>query len=398
MRRSSMLLSILLSFLTLSTHAGRTKDFRCGDATHCVIPYDSEGNQNGTEVCYEDDSKKIKIREVSWKEGKREGIARCFEKNKLSLEAVYQNDVLHGLFVGINDDANGDRVTLMENGEEAGLSFSIKEGKISSVHYCLIGDTPEREAILSCEDKDYGKYNSLLAAWKKEELAKNKIAAAKEAKRQNGPQESRYPSGKIRSKWTNLNGEIHGKFLSFTESGKVKVDCEYVKGKAEGLCLEYDDEGRLEKKETWKDRKLVRQETFYDNGKPERMTVKEADRKFCTTDYYETGVKMTSWCSLENYRWSWYGTRDGAYTEWDTEGNVSLRGNYENGRRTGIWEYYDGKEVSSELTYEKGNLIKMIDYIRTPPHHRMVREYFPDGSLKNESRLEGLSGNQKHMI
>jgi len=398
MRRSSMLLSILLSLLTLTTFAGRERDFHCGNASHCVIPYDAEGNQDGTEVCYEDESKKLKIREVTWKNGKREGPARCFEKGKLSLEAGYRNDVLHGPFVEINDDSNGDRVTLMENGEETGLSFSVKDNKISSVHFCLIGDTPERDAILSCGEKDYGKYNTLLSTWKKEELARNKVAAAKEAKRLNGPQESKYSSGKIRSKWTNVNGSIHGKFQSFSENGKIKVDCNYSHGKMDGLCLEYDDEGRLDTRETWKNGKLAKEEIFFDNGNPARTSVREDNKKTCHVEYFENGKKLAEWCAFQSFSYRSYGKHDGPYLQWDETGDLSIRGNFENGKRTGTWEYFIDKEVRSELFFENGNLSKTIDYIRTPPQHRMVREYFPDGSLKNETRLEGLEGNQKHLI
>lgn len=393
-----MLLPILLSLITVSAHAGRTKDFQCGNAYSCVIPYDSEGNQNGTESCYTDDSKSILVREVSWKNGKREGVARCFKEKKLSVEAIFKNDALNGPFLEIDYDASGDRVTLMENGEEVGLSFSLKGGRVSSVNYCLVGGTPEFDAVFSCADRDYGKYNTLLATWKKEELQKNKIAAAKEAKRRNGPQESKYPSGKIRSKWTTLDGEIHGKFLGYTEAGKVKTDCEYKNGNLEGVCLAYDDEGRLDKKETWKNRKLIKEERFYDNGNPERVSTQEGDKKFCHTDFYENGKKMTAWCTTERNVWSWYGQQEGSYTQWDYDGSISVKGNFKNGLRVGLWEYFDGKDIRSELTYEKGNLMKSVDYERKPPQHRIVREYFPDGSLKNETRFEGLEGNQKQLI
>ena len=391
MRKSSMLLSILLSFLTLSADAGRTKDLTCGYIRDCVIPYNSEGNQNGTETCYEDDSRKVKIREITWKDGQREGKARCFDKNQMSKEVTYKNDIMNGPFVEYNYDSNGDRVTLMENGEEAGLSFSVSKGKVSAVHYCLVSGNPERGAILSCSEKDYGSFNPLLKSWMKEEKERNKLATGKEEKRRNGPQESRYSSGKLRSKWNHVDGSIHGKFLSYTEAGILKTDCEYKNGKLEGICLGYDDDGRLDKKETWKDRKLVKEETFFDNGNPEQVMVMEGDKKFCYITYYDNKQKMSEWCEAQRHR-------EGPYTQWDSEGNLYFQGNFEKGFRTGTWEYYDGKEISSEHVYEKGILVKSIDYLRTPPQHRIVREYFPDGSIKKETRLEGLLGNQKHLI
>ncbi|MES2525540.1 MAG: hypothetical protein V4598_00575 [Bdellovibrionota bacterium] len=391
------MLLLLLNFLLPLSFAGHSFDLPC-DAFSCVIPYDKEGNQNGTEVCYEDETRVEKIREITWKDGKREGLARCWKKGKQTFEATYRNDVLNGLYIDFDDDSNGDRVVLLENNEETGLSFSVKNGKVTDLNHCIVGGTRVFDATLSCDDKDYGRFNAPLAVYKKEMLEKNKAAAAKEAKRQNGPQESKYSSGQIRAKWTNVNGNIHGKFLSYRENGKVQNDCEYKNGKEHGTCLIYDDEGRLDKREQWDNGKKTDMEEFYDNGKPERMSKNAGPGRSCITEYYDTGVKSGEWCGLQDRYWSWWVKRDGPHKIWHENGEIYSQGNYVNGEEEGLFTYHIGNVLERELTYEKGRLMKSIEYHNDPPQHRMVREYFPDGSVKSESKLEGLKGDGKKMI
>lgn len=391
------MLLLLLNFILPISFAAQTHDLPC-DAEACVIPYDSEGTQNGTEVCYSDENRSEKIREINWKDGKREGPARCWKKGKVTFDAFYKNDALNGIYIDYDYDSNGDRVWYLENYQETGLSFSVKNGKVTALHYCVIGGTPVFDAALSCETPDYGRFNQPLADYKKEVLLKNKAAAAKEAKRQNGPQETKYSSGKIRAKWTNVNGNMHGKFLSYSENGKVQTDCEYKNGKEHGNCLTYDEEGRLDKREVWADGDKNSVEEFYDNGKPERLYKVVSKTRSCITQYYDSGVKSGEWCGSPDRYYFRYVRYDGPYKSWDTEGNLFVEGNYENGEEVGVFTHYDGKIVDREMTYEKGKLLKSVDYINSPPQHRIVREYFPDGSLKSESRLEGISGDKKKLI
>ena len=391
------MLFLLLNLILPFSFAANTHDFSC-DADACVIPYDKEGNQDGTEICYADETRAEKLKEITWKDGKREGPARCWNKGKPSFEANYQNDVLNGIYVDFDDDSNGDRVVYLENNEEAGLSFSVINWKVTAFHYCVIGGTPVFDATLSCEQKDYGKYNPLIAAFKKDTLEKNKAAAAKEAKRMNGPQESKYSSGKIRAKWTNVNGDIHGKFLSYRENGKVHNDCEYKNGKENGTCLSYDEEGRLDKREQFDNGKKTSVEEFYDNGKPQRVSKNETAGKDCITEYYDTGVKSGEWCGFQDRYWGWWVKRDGPYKQWDQNGDLYVEGNYVNGEEEGVFTYLNGKLLEREMTYVKGRLTKSIDFHNEPPQHRVVREYFPDGSVKTESRLEGLKGDGKKHI
>ncbi len=390
-----MLLPILLSFFSLFAEA-RTKDFQCG-GNDCVIPYDTEGNQNGIEICYTDENRTEKIREVTWKNGKRDGIARCYRQKKLKVEAMFRDDALNGPFVEFDDDSNGDRVALMENNQEVGMSFSVKDGKVSGTHFCLVGEDAEFQAILSCKERDYGKYTPLLAIWKKEELERRKKASALEAKRLNGPQESKYGSGQLKAKWTNLDGDIHGKFLAYRENGALKSDCEYKKGREDGPCLEYDEEKRLDKRTTYLQGKVIKEELFFDNGKPERVTTKSGEKKYCTVEYYDTGIKSDFYCVLDHFR-RWYGTYDGDYESWYADGTISLKGAYLAGKPVGTWDHYIDKLLSYQQFYEAGNLVKSIEYVRSPPMHRVVREFFPDGSVKNEQKLEGLEGDKPRII
>lgn len=395
---------LLLLSLSLPVFAGQVHDLPC-DADICSIPYDKEGNQNGMETCYEDETKAKVVRELFWKDGAREGTAKCWRNGKLKFEAEYKNDALNGLFIEYDYDSTGDRVSLLQNGEETGLNFRVKNGKVIRVDSCVIDGVPAFEAALSCAPKDYGKFNGALAIWKKEELAKNRQAAAKEAKRLNGPQESKYASGQIRAKWNHKDGEIEGKFLSYFESGKIQTDCEYKNGKHEGPCLEYDQEGRLDKREMYSAGKLTKAETFFDNGKPKEVITYGDQGRSCVVEYFDSGIKSRSGCYLEKnhygyyYYYSWRShSPDGEYQSWYDNGDLLEKGQYKDGKRIGKWESYADKELDGEYFYENGVLVKTVEYYRKAPQYRMVREYMPDGSLRNETRLEGLSGDRPKVI
>lgn len=384
---------LLLLLSLIFTPAWSAYDLPC-DADACVIPYDSEGTQNGVEICYNDETKSEKVIERNWKDGRREGPVRCWEKGKPAFEANYKNDVLQGVYVDYDYDSTGARVTYLENNEEAGLTFSVKDGKVTRLHYCMIGGTQSHEDVLSCETGDLGKFAKPVAEFRAEELKKNKLAAAAEAKRRNGPQESKYRDGKIKAKWTNVDGRIHGKFESFFENGKIQSDCSYKNGKEDGLCLTYDSEGRLDKKETWMNGKVAVTEIFFDNGKTESVTDTKSGRA-CVISYYDTGVKNSEYCSSSDRWWMIY---EGPYKYWSQDGELIVDGTYEKEQRTGKWNYYSDKQIERELIYEKDSLVKSTDYFYNVPQHRIVREYFPDGSVKTESRLEGLEGDGKKMI
>ena len=136
---------------------------------------------------------------------------------------------------------------------------------------------------------------------------------------------------------------------------------------------------------------------FYDNGKPEKVSRSEGKKK-CITEYYDSGIKSGEWCGFHENYWYWYVRYDGPYKAWNSDGELYLTGNYVNGRESGVFTYYEGKLPEREMTYENGRLLKSVDYINYVPQHRIVREYFPDGSFKSESRLEGLEGNNKKLI
>ena len=393
------MLLLLLSLTGLAFADAEIFDLPCG-AEICSIPYDREGNQNGTETCYSDEGRTKVIRELNWKDGRREGTVRCWRDGKKTFEAQYQNDALNGPYVQFNYDSNGDRVRLLEGNHEVGLSFSVKNGQVSKVHYCVMNGEPMPEARLNCEERDYGPYRSLVSSWLKEETLRLKTTAAQEAQRLNGPQESKDRDGKLRAKWTNVKGEIQGKYLAFGKAGNVVLDCEYAAGKKNGPCVEFDEEGGLDKRASWAQGKLQKEEVFFDNGVPEKILDHTAKEGICVTEFFETGKKFREYCQPQgryassSWRWSSY---EGKYLEWDADGSVAIRGQFLKGKRDGNWEYYCKKDVCREELYQGGALIRSTHYTDSPPG-RLIREYFPDGTLKSEKEFEGRTGNQQRMI
>jgi antitoxin component YwqK of YwqJK toxin-antitoxin module len=367
-----------------------------------MIPYDKEGTQDGIEVCYADETKTTVTREITWKRGKREGAAKCWQNGKLRLEAEYRDDALTGILILHDYDAAGTRVHLLENGEEKGMVFRMSDGKVTRVDYCVINGVPTFEHVLSCPVQDYGRYSAPLAAWKKREQERNHTLAKESARLLNGPQQAKYPSGKLRAKWTNRDGQIHGKFTGFFETGKVKLDCEYVNGKFHGTCQEYDPSEKLLRRETWVSGELTKLERFYHNGKPQETVTRVTPDRHCLDTYYDSGTKSQSLCfkdkskglSREAFPWRWR-PLDGPFQSWDPRGDLSETGQFMNGKPVGKWEYFTGNRLERESFYEQGNLVRTIDH---GPGFRTLREYFADGSLKLEKRLEGQSGSKEKLI
>lgn len=371
-------------------------DFRC-DSSYCEIPYNSEAKQDGLEICYKEKDKKEKIKEVTWKNGIREGAIRCYQNGKLKREAFNTNDKLNGIYQEHDYDSRGTMVVLLKNNVMDGYQFHVKDNKLQDMAWCYRDGKALDKMTSSCNDEDYGPFKKLVADFKKEESIKLARQSEENSKRLNGPQIQNYRSGKKRAIFTNVDGKINGKYNFFSEEGVLLEDCNYKKDKKDGECLSYDKEGRLDKKAIFNDGILVKEDSFFDNGKlSETLEVIEKN-KSCFKTFYDTGARASSYCSIGR-GYGWGSDYDGKFETWYENGQLSTTGSYEKGKMIGTWETFNyNGDLIDKSEYVKGTLTKSVSFrferlkenVVFPEKFRLIREYFPDGSIKNETELPG---------
>lgn len=380
------LLIVLSITFSLTAWGQRSAEFHC-DARDCVIPYDSEGFQNGLEICYTRSEKKEKIKEVSWVKGKRQGPAKCFKNDRISTEANYENDELSGLFIEHNYDSNGDKIHLVKNGLLDGPEFSVNaEGKVTVARLCYDKGFQQDLTVTNCQGYPLGKFQEPMNQWITSEKQKIKDLAQK----MDGPQVTKHSNGKVKATYTMNSGKLDGRYQRFNQSGILVSDCLYKHDKLHGPCLTFADDGRKKAETTFDMNKMTSEDLFFDNGKFSQKTTRKDPQTLCRTEFSDNGMKVLEYCFMEYGR-----SRQGPYTAWETDGKKYLEGIYVDGKRIGEWKSYWKGQLSQVTVYQKDILTSTMDYIYEGVPHRIFREYFPDGSIKKEERYEGLEGSAK---
>ena len=374
----------LLLFLFFS-HA-QAEGFFCR-TTACVIPYDSQGIQNGMETCYASTDKKEKTKEVTWKNGQRAGPARCFENGKLRVEVNYKENKLEGLRVDFAADSTGDRYTRYVGGRQVGFVYSVDEKGSISFRGCWRDDHADELAERECATGDYGKYTkSVLAEFHRRKADASALAKA-EGARLNGPQTEKYSNGQTKARYTTQEGRRIGLSEEFWDNGKKALEEHYdSQGRLDGTISEWSQEGNLKRTAIYQSGSMVSESAFLDNGRLAFLKVwqgKGFDRAPCVTYFYENGKKRLSECRAPSL--GYYQPLDGDYVNWNEDGSEAIRGRYHSGRREGTWKYFDEGRLSQEEFFDKDILVRTIEYRgRT----KTTREYFPDGSIKSQKQTE----------
>jgi antitoxin component YwqK of YwqJK toxin-antitoxin module len=121
-----------------------------------------------------------------------------------------------------------------------------------------------------------------------------------------------YQKAGVKAMEMDLKGDVqHGTWRSFHPNGKVRDSCSKMEGLTQGLLFNYDDQGKLLRKERYKD------------GKQEGIT----------EVYYKEGPKQ----SETGYR---AGMRHGGFAAWALNGSVVTRGSYSMGVPSGVWQEF----------------------------------------------------------
>ena len=145
--------------------------------------------------------------------------------------------------------------------------------------------------------------------------------------------------------------------------------------KREGLWKFFDDKGKLEKTEYWKDgEKLTFKVSVEDGHKTEWYENKEGKQEGPSTIWHPNGQKLAEgnykeW--KEDGLWTYWhengqkkeegnwkdGRMDGPWTAWHENGQKLAEGNYKDGKEDGLWTYWhENGQKKEEGNYKNGRM------------------------------------------
>jgi hypothetical protein len=141
-------------------------------------------------------------------------------------------------------------------------------------------------------------------------------------------------------------GRWQGPLRDYYRNGKVQMKGSYIDSKKDGIFLYYSDHNTYTSAGRYvNDQAVGRWETFYDNG---QLKTEE----FYGEDYF---VK-TIWDSLGNVMVS---EGNGTYQQYHDNGQLAEKGNYEEGKKQGIWQgWHRNGAVYFEEYFSEGRLVR----------------------------------------
>lgn len=395
----------------------------------------AEGNRKNFELdsiwSFYDESGKTTL-QISYLNGKKEGIRRTFRENEL-VEENFSNDVKQGLTITYFPDGKIMRTVNFENGLENGLAKEyLPDGTVITLIEYRRGFVVDRENI-NRRDKNRLKQGR----WK-----------------------FFYPDGKVKTEGIYRDDKRNGYFKEYDEkgmltdvgkyvndvrqeeapelvkldvrtdyypTGKVKTVASYKGNTPEGIRRDYAENGQVISAFTYRNGKIVGEGIIDDEGiKDGPWKEFYNDGQLLSEGSYRNGKRIGKWRfyhpngNLEqegNYNnqgnadgaWNWFyddnsllreetylnGKSDGIFTEYDETGKIIIQGEYMDGLEEGLWKYllgdhreegtYRGGMRNGEWKYffDDGKLAFQGSFIDDNPNGRHIW-FWPDGKKKDE--------------
>jgi antitoxin component YwqK of YwqJK toxin-antitoxin module len=395
----------------------------------------AEGNRKNFELdsiwSFYDESGKTTL-QISYLNGKKEGIRRTFRENEL-VEENFSNDVKQGLTITYFPDGKIMRTVNFENGLENGLAKEyLPDGTVITLIEYRRGFVVDRENI-NRRDKNRLKQGR----WK-----------------------FFYPDGKVKTEGIYRDDKRNGYFKEYDDkgmltdvgkyvndvrqeeapelvkldvrtdyypTGKVKTVASYKGNTPEGIRRDYAENGQVISAFTYRNGKIVGEGIIDDEGiKDGPWKEFYNDGQLLSEGSYRNGKRIGKWRfyhpngNLEqegNYNnqgnadgaWNWFyddnsllreetylnGKSDGIFTEYDETGKIIIQGEYMDGLEEGVWKYllgdhreegtYRGGMRNGEWKYffDDGKLAFQGSFIDDNPNGRHIW-FWPDGKKKDE--------------
>jgi uncharacterized protein len=395
----------------------------------------AEGNRKNFELdsiwSFYDESGKTTL-QISYLNGKKEGIRRTFRENEM-VEESFSNDVKQGLTITYFPDGKIMRTVNFENGLENGLAKEyLPDGTVITLIEYRRGFVVDRENI-NRRDKNRLKQGR----WK-----------------------FFYPDGKVKTEGIYRDDKRNGYFKEYDDkgmltdvgkyvndvrqeeapelvkldvrtdyypTGKVKTVASYKGNTPEGIRRDYAENGQVISAFTYRNGKIVGEGIIDDEGiKDGPWKEFYNDGQLLSEGSYRNGKRIGKWRfyhpngNLEqegNYNnqgnadgaWNWFyddnsllreetylnGKSEGIFTEYDETGKIIIQGEYMDGLEEGLWKYllgdhreegtYRGGMRNGEWKYffDDGKLAFQGSFIDDNPNGRHIW-FWPDGKKKDE--------------
>ena len=145
-----------------------------------------------------------------------------------------------------------------------------------------------------------------------------------------------------------FNGELVKYFDD--EKTQLKERIDYKEGLKDGLSEEYNKNGQLKKKGTYKEGEKEERESYsyYVNGQLfSKGTYKDWNLDGLYEEYYVNGQLFSKGTYKD-------GKEDGQWESYHENGQLRSRGTFKDGNEDGQWEYYDenGKITDRRILFE----------------------------------------------
>jgi antitoxin component YwqK of YwqJK toxin-antitoxin module/Tfp pilus assembly protein PilF len=284
---------------------------------------------------YLDDNGNLKG-ELNLKNDELDGIQKYYdEKGNITEEKIFSNGKLNGTRKEYYSNGN---LSVVENYKEDKLeglstSYYINGGKQCELNFI----NGERNGNLNCF------YENGL----------KKTVATYLTGKLNGTYTTYNAIGDIDINCSYKNDELDGKLTQFYDSKKIKIDATYLNGKIQGSHKTYFPNGTLQK------------EAFYENGKLKRILEYYATGKISEESLYDDKEQIDSYAFFdvngEKYFEEKYKSNELKYglqfsksnskpieltltkkpfIVYDLNGKLLIKGQFEKGKKTGLWEFY----------------------------------------------------------
>lgn len=201
-----------------------------------------------------------------------------------------------------------------------------------------------------------------------------------------------HPNGKIRFISEQKDGQNHGYYLEYSTFGVLTQEGRYNEGEPVNDWYEYYSDGTLREEYAFKNGdQHGYQRNYAVNGKMTSYDI-YSEGSIVGTIYLDTNgneikrfgqfdgeIRITDPSGsydrfVGNYE---SGFIDGETKWYDAEKNLITKGTNINGKREGVWYWYD----------DKGNVTKKINYQDGEVHGELT-EYYPDGKVRSLGKYE----------
>ncbi len=341
--------------------------------------------KQGTSYYYE---KGILIRSVNYKDGKKQGLSKEFDKTgRIIAITEYSNDYI----------INRERINQIDKaGLKQGIWKSFHSNNKIAIESNYLNDTLSgyyKEFDMSGKITKLVKYlhGTLLTDSISEEANPVKWV------------EDYYDNGKIKFRGGYKEGVAIGIHKEYPRDGSVTIAKEYDEtgiligegsmdenDKRQGTWKYYYETGEIKAKGDFKDNLKTGEWIFYyEDGKIEQRGKYNKDKPSgLWTWYYSNGNKWREENLIK-------GVEEGSLTEYNKDGAVILKGEYVDGEREGVWNYDNGddKEEGSyqgglqngiwKGWFSNGKLSYEINYVQGVPDGKF-KTYYNNGYVREE--------------